>query len=292
MHKCGMCHLDVKPDNILLAAPLSFGVAPQFKLADFGLTVPLYGADSPLERGELHAEGDRKFCSREIMSGRLSAETLMSADIFALGLTIYALARGSQFGPLPDDGPQWEQLRYGVLPTLPRSPDKQSTLLQDDSVLMNVIQSMIQPEQRPTASELVFYLTAHFNEPTPTGDVITPSESKTLDLLSPTPNTSQPSVRMDEQSVSKQNLFKQQPSPIPCSPFLSPGAVPFSVQKSTVTPTPFQSQTLNYVSPGNVSTPAHNVTADWWVAEIAQLKAQLMAQQVETQRLEAIVLSI
>jgi serine/threonine protein kinase len=96
-----MCHLDVKPDNILLAAPLSSGVAPQFKLADFGLTVPLYGADSPLERGELHAEGDRKFCSREIMSGRLTAETLMSADIFALGLTIYALARGSQFGPLP-----------------------------------------------------------------------------------------------------------------------------------------------------------------------------------------------
>ena len=45
------------------------------------------------------------------MAGRaFDAAALCAADVFALGLTLYELARGVEHGPLPDDGPLWDQV--------------------------------------------------------------------------------------------------------------------------------------------------------------------------------------
>jgi hypothetical protein len=41
------------------------------------------------------------------------AQTLCAADVFAFGLTLYELARGAEHGPLPDDGPLWDQVAAG-----------------------------------------------------------------------------------------------------------------------------------------------------------------------------------
>lgn len=62
--------------------------------------------------GSCSGEGDRRYCSRELMAGRdFEAATLSAADVFAFGLTLYELARGQEHGPLPDDGPLWDQVR-------------------------------------------------------------------------------------------------------------------------------------------------------------------------------------
>lgn len=57
LHKAGYIHADIKPDNLLLAAP---GVV---KICDFGLTAKVKGVAQP----ELHALGTTRYMSPELM---------------------------------------------------------------------------------------------------------------------------------------------------------------------------------------------------------------------------------
>lgn len=97
MHKKGVCHLDIKPDNIFITCE---GV---YKLGDFGLATK--------SNGKLRVgEGDARYLAPEMINGDYS--NLEKADVFALGASMYELATGR---PLPTGGDRYQQLRRGEM---------------------------------------------------------------------------------------------------------------------------------------------------------------------------------
>lgn len=128
VHRSGMIHLDIKPDNIFIKND-------QYKLGDFGLV-------SKIENHNDVEEGDSRYMSMELLSGDL--EDLTKSDIFSLGATLYEICLGRG---LPQDGQEWQDIRQGVLlPMRNSSFDFQM-----------IVQTMMSPkkEDRPTASELL-----------------------------------------------------------------------------------------------------------------------------------------
>ena len=100
IHAKGLVHLDLKPDNIYVLN----GV---YKLGDFGRATR---ADGSMDI----EEGDSRYMPLEMLNDDYSQ--LPKVDMFALGATIYELARGS---PLPTSGSQFQTLRQGKLMLLP-----------------------------------------------------------------------------------------------------------------------------------------------------------------------------
>jgi wee1-like protein kinase len=92
--------LDIKPDNI-------YYVGSTFKLGDFGRATKLDGSIT-IE------EGDARYMPLELIND--DYRYLPKADIFALGASVYELARNF---PLPSSGSQFQALRHGRLPLLP-----------------------------------------------------------------------------------------------------------------------------------------------------------------------------
>lgn len=128
IHTSGLAHLDVKPDNI-------YFVGNVFKLGDFGRATRLDGTI----RIE---EGDARYMPLEIINDNY--QHLRKADIFALGASIYELARNH---PLPSSGSQFQALRQGKLPLLP------GFSLPFQNLLKNLMHPS--PEMRPTAQDLL-----------------------------------------------------------------------------------------------------------------------------------------
>jgi len=130
VHKSGMIHLDIKPENILLKGD-------QYKLSDFGLV-------SDIENHEDVEEGDSRYMSMELLSGDL--DDLTKSDIFSLGATMYeiCLARPQN---LPENGQEWQDIRQGNLLRMPNTPFDMSM----------IIREMMAPEwrNRPSAEELL-----------------------------------------------------------------------------------------------------------------------------------------
>uniref|UniRef100_A0A383VK33 Protein kinase domain-containing protein n=1 Tax=Tetradesmus obliquus TaxID=3088 RepID=A0A383VK33_TETOB len=131
MHRRGIVHLDLKPDNIYCCRYGSDG----FKLGDFGLAT--------LKSGHWRVtEGDSRYLPLELLNN--DTKHLDKADIFALGLTLYELSTGK---PLPANGRRYQELREGkitMLPTLTTSYVKLLTsMLSQD------------PTKRPSAEELL-----------------------------------------------------------------------------------------------------------------------------------------
>lgn len=100
IHSKGVVHLDLKPDNIYVLK----GV---YKLGDFGRATRADGSLS-IE------EGDARYMPLEILNDDYTQ--LPKVDMFALGATIYEMARRS---PLPSSGPNFQALRQGKLTLLP-----------------------------------------------------------------------------------------------------------------------------------------------------------------------------
>ncbi|KAH7430207.1 hypothetical protein KP509_09G088500 [Ceratopteris richardii] len=100
IHSRGIAHLDIKPANIYFSG----GVC---KLGDFGRATRLDGSISV-------EEGDARYMPLELINDDYGH--LAKADVFALGASIFELARGS---PLPSSGSQFQAIRKGRLPLLP-----------------------------------------------------------------------------------------------------------------------------------------------------------------------------
>ncbi|CAA0825492.1 Wee1-like protein kinase [Striga hermonthica] len=128
IHKKGIAHLDVKPDNIYVRNGI-------YKLGDFGCAT-LIDKSLPIE------EGDARYMPQEILNEKY--DNLDRVDIFSLGASIYELVRGS---PLPESGPHFINLREGKLPLLPGHS------LQFQSLIKAMMDA--DPVRRPSAKELV-----------------------------------------------------------------------------------------------------------------------------------------
>ncbi len=82
VHRAGVIHRDIKPDNIMVQPPSAAGIS--VKLIDFGvarLTPPRTEADAP-------EPGTASYMAPELFDGRPADE---KSDQFALGVTIYRL---------------------------------------------------------------------------------------------------------------------------------------------------------------------------------------------------------
>ncbi|PIN05369.1 Cyclin-dependent kinase WEE1 [Handroanthus impetiginosus] len=128
IHRKGIAHLDVKPDNIYVKEEV-------YKLGDFGCAT-LIDKSLPIE------EGDARYMPHEILNENY--DNLDKVDIFSLGASIYELARGS---PLPESGPHFLNLKEGKLPLLPGHSLQFQNLIK---VMMDA-----DPVRRPSAKELV-----------------------------------------------------------------------------------------------------------------------------------------
>ena len=85
LHKMGICHLDIKPDNILLS-----GDNFEIKIGDFGLSSSIYGINGKVfQRGKV---GTRGYMAPEIIEGKdYDGE---KADVFSLGVLLFILLIG------------------------------------------------------------------------------------------------------------------------------------------------------------------------------------------------------
>jgi len=128
IHRNGMVHLDIKPENI-------FVKNDQFKLGDFGLVV------QSSVHGDVE-EGDSRYMCNDLLQGK--HDDLTKCDIFSLGATMYEIALQRT---LPTHGEEWHEIRAGKLSPLPHTSNE----------LCNIIKVMIHPkrEQRPSAAMLL-----------------------------------------------------------------------------------------------------------------------------------------
>ncbi len=86
MHSLGFVHLDIKPDNIYVAADDSSAL-PTFKIGDFGT------ARSTSDLDDIE-DGTNTYLAPELLSGNYSM--LDKADIFSLGVMVYECVRGQR----------------------------------------------------------------------------------------------------------------------------------------------------------------------------------------------------
>ncbi|MFH4976632.1 hypothetical protein AB6A40_003341 [Gnathostoma spinigerum] len=98
LHKHGLLHLDIKPENIFISHD------HVCKLGDFGLIF-----DLKKDRKITAQEGDSKYLAPEV----LNSTPDKPADIFSLGITMLELATDMD---LPSRGEGWHILREGEIP--------------------------------------------------------------------------------------------------------------------------------------------------------------------------------
>jgi wee1-like protein kinase len=157
VHKTGMIHLDIKPENIFIKNG-------HYKLGDFGLV-------SKIENHNDVEEGDSRYMSMELLLGELDDLTKVrnetfhrlsfcsnknsrfscvapstKSDIFSLGATMYEICLGRPEN-LPENGQEWQDIRHGKLLPMPNTAIE----------LQMIVWEMMAPEwiTRPSADKLL-----------------------------------------------------------------------------------------------------------------------------------------
>ena len=136
MHDLNLVHLDIKPENIYI----KFDSKNKriYKIGDFGLAASsLSDTETDIE------EGDSRYLAEELLNEQ--NPDLTKADIFAIGLTLYELAKGSS---LPEKGEEWHDIRNGTLKQIFYSKE-----------FIDLIKKMIHPnpKMRPSAREILMF---------------------------------------------------------------------------------------------------------------------------------------
>jgi wee1-like protein kinase len=154
IHRNGMVHLDIKPENI-------FVKNDQFKLGDFGLvsktsnnsdveegdsrymSLELLGGDHPdltKVRFAFHLFG--RFCCFQILTKQSLSHR--QSDIFSFGATMYEICLGQQ---LPMEGQEWQAIRHGILQPLLNTPIDLEMIIKEMMAPL--------PENRPRPADLL-----------------------------------------------------------------------------------------------------------------------------------------
>ena len=123
IHNKDLVHLDIKPDNILLASEEEKETEVDYKIGDLGHVAHILADNISPE------EGDCRYMAPEFLQMTVDPQQLFKADIFSLGLSLYEAA---SLLPLPRnsyDDPSYETLRSGCLPSLPLYSAKLNSLL-------------------------------------------------------------------------------------------------------------------------------------------------------------------
>lgn len=137
VHSKEMCHLDIKPGNILRKAD-------NYKLSDFGLALHIdkqgsirsgSNSDNTVE------EGDSRYMPIEMLSWA-PVDNLTKCDIFSLGITAFELVTHT---PVPPHGDEWQLLRSDHWPMPEGVPEEMADFL---SATM-----LRDPPRRPTAQQ-------------------------------------------------------------------------------------------------------------------------------------------
>jgi len=145
IHRHGLCHLDIKPENVLVTF-VKRGVMkePQYKIGDLGLVMK---SDLQDDFNQDVEGGDGRFMSPELMEGNAEhlRGNLEKSDIWSLGCTVYALARRKD---LPSGGDEYAAIRRGQL-SLPAN--------EYSSEFVQLLQKMINPDvqSRLTAQQVL-----------------------------------------------------------------------------------------------------------------------------------------
>jgi membrane-associated tyrosine/threonine-specific cdc2-inhibitory kinase len=127
LHSHGICHLDVKTENILVTA------SNQLKLGDLSLA---RRCGSEVDGWE----GDNRYMAPELLA---SPRKMPPADVFSFGMVVWELASGDD---LPMEGQLWQNLRSDFTPNLKNISPQLNELLRQmlrsdpaERVTMNAI---------------------------------------------------------------------------------------------------------------------------------------------------------
>ena len=133
----GMCHGDIKPDNILI------GRNGELKLADLGLAKSIY--DEDVQRDVMVTP---LYAAPEIISGKVKEPNLLS-DIYSFGALLYHAATGTP----PFNSEAIEEIYRRHLEEIPRPPSSLNPELPE--ALSSLILRMLEknPENRPASWE-------------------------------------------------------------------------------------------------------------------------------------------
>lgn len=261
VHKSGIIHRDIKPDNILVLNDR------EIRLGDFGTAV-LPGDDSSI--AELQkGVGTFAYMAPEVLEG---TEYQEPADIYSLGVTFYELLSGKH----PFDGvPLMEQLKVRRTENLKPIQEIVPNLSRKFSqILMKCL--AFKKEERPRSAEEILEFLSGAVAPDP----VTPSLSKKVEVISEppplkpqmTPVPPPPVLPMTRKPTEEFSLGSPVTLPTqttPLSKTFDPKPVPTQVRSDLLNvkpkePTPISNTPsyVPYVPPAQPHTPTREVDGD------------------------------